>query len=262
MNTSPNHTTRWLATCLAGLILALPLMPALAAQQDDEADADRQPPSAREDSDGHDDSDRDRRRDDDRRDRDRRDDFDLSPEQIDQALELVRMRTPEIADRLQQLREDDPEKFEHVVDRIDWRLHHLLREHRRDPEGFKLRAEEHRLRFQAHRLADRLQDAEGEEAEQLKQELRNTLEQEFQARIAVHEHELTQLQQRIQDLRDEIAHKREQMQQLIDERYQRLLDDPYPGPHHRGPDRDRDQWEREGRDRNRDREDRDRRDDR
>lgn len=82
----------------------------------------------------------------------------MSPEQIERVLATAREIFPEWADRLEQLREQDPEALERAVAGNARRLFALATLRERSPDLYKMKVEELRNQMELRRLADRMQE--------------------------------------------------------------------------------------------------------
>lgn len=156
----------------------------------------------------------------------------LSDEQIALAVELIGSARPELLERLNRLQAQDPEAYRKAVHRVvtEERLHHLLMMREFDPEGFEFRADEWRAGAQALRLARRLREAKEADAATIKQELRAVVEQQFDARLKVREHELAQLEQRLEHLRKRLQASRQNRDRFIEEQFKRMVERPAQNP--------------------------------
>jgi DNA repair exonuclease SbcCD ATPase subunit len=148
----------------------------------------------------------------------------LSEDEVESLLEIVGERQPAAAERLRQLRESDPEQFRHAVRRLvdHERLRPLLMMRRSDPEGFELHGAAMRAKAQAERLRRQLQQAADARADELRQQLRQAAADVVDAEFKVREYELSQLRKRLEELRQDLAHRRQNRQTLIDQYYTRL----------------------------------------
>lgn len=82
----------------------------------------------------------------------------MSPEQIERVLATAREIFPEWADRLEQLREQDPEALERAVAGNARRLFALATLRERSPDLYKMKVEELRSQMELRRLADHMQE--------------------------------------------------------------------------------------------------------
>lgn len=167
-------------------------------------------------------------------------------EQIEQVLDAIDQMQPDAADRLRKLREEDAERFESVISRIGPHALHMAQLREDDPEAFELRQQEHKLGIRAMHLAREARHADDEEKqEQHRKELKQVLEEQFDVRTQLLEHEMAQLEAHLENLRDRLAEQRQQREQFIERRYDMIL---RFSRRHRDRDRDRDRDRRRSRD--------------
>ncbi|HEX2476184.1 MAG TPA: hypothetical protein VHK01_15645 [Lacipirellulaceae bacterium] len=77
---------------------------------------------------------------------------------------------------------------------------------------------------QTQRLIERWKASqETAEREKLEAELRGQLKREFAARLAVHEREIKQLEEKVRQLRERLALRREKQDEIVDHRLQQIL---------------------------------------
>ena len=159
----------------------------------------------------------------------------LDGEDIREVLEVLEEANPQMAHRLEDLREQDEAEFRQAVAEVasSRRIRWLMMQKRFDPKGFKLRANEFRLQHRMDHVKDRLGAAEpnSEEAERLKGDLRALLSEAFEVRQKLREHELERLERRIDHLRSELEEKRRRKEKLLDRRFEEILHDPDDGRH-------------------------------
>ena len=143
--------------------------------------------------------------------------------QIDQIIEVIRAAQPAVADRLAELRRDEPEAFDKIVSQLGSRFRMLVQKKNHDPEGFRLQVEEYRFNLEAMDLTVKMRQLPDAQAKKHEPELRNHVEQYFAARHDLLRHDLAQLEKRITDLRQELAEQRETREQTIQQRLDRVL---------------------------------------
>jgi hypothetical protein len=77
---------------------------------------------------------------------------------------------------------------------------------------------------QTQKLIERWKNSkESDEREKLQTELRGQLKREFAARLAVHEREIKQLEEKVRQLRERLALRREKQDEIVDHRLQQIL---------------------------------------
>lgn len=150
--------------------------------------------------------------------------IELTEEEVEVVLSIIAERQPAMAQRLEEMRGSDPEQFRQSLGRLvrNERLRPLMMMHRNDPEGFDLHAAAMRAKAQAGRLRRQLQQAQPAEATEIQQQLRQAAEEVVDSEFKLREHELTQLQKRLHQLRQELSHRRENRDELVEQYYQRL----------------------------------------
>lgn len=260
------HNNATLGVCL--LMVALFVLLGSTArvhggQQEDQPEAESAPSEATsdDDRDGRD-RDHDHDRDDHRRGGPPRTSFGQPPfqplptplddEQIDHILGLMEDMEPGSSDRLQRLREENPDRFEAIIARIG--PHTLYMDHlrRNDPRAYELRREEHELGMRAMYLAHKVRraDDEAEEAEH-REELHAVLEEQFDVRTQLLEHEMAQLERRLEHIREQIADQKDRRDHVIGRRMEMILsfDRRRGGRDHRGGRDDDDDHDRRDDDR-------------
>ena len=126
----------------------------------------------------------------------------------------------------------DPEQVRQAINKLGPRLRFMVFSKVMDPEGFELKAAEQRLQLQAAEIAQRIKQLSSDpaQAQRLKDDLKPVLEQHYEARVKMMEHELMSLERRLQRLREELANQRTTKDKIIDERMAHLLSDDFDGP--------------------------------
>lgn len=165
----------------------------------------------------------------------------LTAEQREQALAVLRDVNPHVAERMEAaLKSDDSKRAERALARMSGRLLEMHEMKQRDPEAYKLRVADNRAKIETIRLAGQLRRAEAEgkadEAAALETQLREHLEKHFEIRQRLREKELQLLEQRIERMREELKEHRAKKQELIDQSMTRIRQGR--------PDRDRGHGER------------------
>ncbi|MEO1237836.1 MAG: hypothetical protein AAFX76_13700, partial [Planctomycetota bacterium] len=106
----------------------------------------------------------------------------LTDEQVDAALEIVGRLYPELSERLETLREEDPRKLRQTLQRRFPRVRFLVNLQDRDPAMFELRISDLTLERQTRELAERLRAArDGDDRDAVR-----TLRDEIEAKVAEH----------------------------------------------------------------------------
>jgi hypothetical protein len=75
-----------------------------------------------------------------------------------------------------------------------------------------------------HRLVERWKASKQDaEREKVQTELRNVLQREFAARLAVHEREIKELEEKVRHLRERLSLRREKQDEIVEHRLQQIL---------------------------------------
>jgi len=169
-------------------------------------------------------------------------DREIDEDQAQAILEILRARFPGWASRLEALRTSDPAQYRQLLARFLPRMRHYVDERRHDPQRFRLRLDEWRLMGQIIETSRQVRAAENDaERQSASRELRALIEQQFDLRLKVREHELARLEQRLVELREQMAQMRSEKQALIDRQVEAFSSgrgdhDGRGGPRHRhGP---------------------------
>lgn len=151
-----------------------------------------------------------------------------------QAIQLLHKIHPQLADQIAKLNQKNPKKARAVL------LHHyhwvrwLLQLKKHDPQMYKLRVRDIVCVCQSHTLAKqilRLGQANKKQADKhaakkqaaLKAKLRKVLEQEFDVRQTMRQHELSRLQTQIEHIQKQLKSQAKRKNQLIQKRMHQLL---------------------------------------
>ena len=151
----------------------------------------------------------------------------LSDAQIDLILDVLDDMQPEGVTSLRDMREENPDRFESIINRIAPQTLHdaYLREH--DPEAFELRTREHQFALEAMHLGWRARSAEDpEQRESAREELEDVLTSQFEVRMQLVEHEMAQLERRLRMLRGELESQKMQRERFVERRLEHILDGP------------------------------------
>ena len=148
----------------------------------------------------------------------------LSPQQIEQRIEILGQIHPELVERLRQA---PPQRVARMLER---RMPHIerffqMREH--DLEGYELQLNNLKLERQSRRLARKLRSKEvkdsPEQAEKIRNEIRELVTQHFELRQQIKTYELVKLERKIEKLRSEVHQQVEKKGEIINQRFQRLV---------------------------------------
>lgn len=157
----------------------------------------------------------------------------------DEVLAFLREHAPTLAERLGQLREDDPQRAEGMLMRIEPRVSEVLSAQEHDPELGELMARDFTLGIRFIDAARQYMKARatGDSAavEDAKSALRELAGEQVDLRLARREHELKMLVQRIKSMQDEVEQQRNDREKLIDDMVEQVGQGRFRG----GPDGDR-----------------------
>lgn len=151
----------------------------------------------------------------------------ITDQDIDLTMDLLREMAPKQAQRLERLRDDNPRRVRIAVSRLLPRARHWDRERRENPRLFQQRVENARIeRDIAHwrrqwRRADRADDTK--KADHSREQLRLLFAQRFDNRQRIQQAELAQFEQRLDQLRRRIEKKERNRDQLIESQLEQLL---------------------------------------
>jgi len=149
---------------------------------------------------------------------------DLTDQQIGEILTFVREKMPWRYERLRALQESSPDLFRRTCRRLRFEIDQLRRLEKGDPEAYQAAMEEHRLRTRAADLAARARQAGStEERNRRVAELRGVLERLFDAERKAREAQVRQLEQRIHQLRQQLAERAEHRDRITEQLLERLL---------------------------------------
>lgn len=167
----------------------------------------------------------------------------LSPEEVEIAVEIVELLNPDspIAQRIRKQYDEDPEQVSDRIQSAFPRIRFFIQMRRQDPDLFELRVQDLRLSAETSRVARLYHEAaEVEEPSEertaaLQEELQAVVEEHFEVRQQIREHELGRLEARLMRLRDELDARSEIRESLIADRVEELTSEDYTesdGPPH------------------------------
>lgn len=151
----------------------------------------------------------------------------LSPEEVEQAFELVERISPELVEGMRKRYETEPRKVEEAILKQFPRFKRFLNMRRWDPKRFDLQVEEMRLAHKTSQLAAAYQKAQADgsepQAESLHEQLRTCVTDLVGVRDAIREHELKRLENRLARLKSELEERTGQREQLVTDYMDKLL---------------------------------------
>lgn len=152
----------------------------------------------------------------------------LSPELIEQCLEVARDVDPALADRLETIRREQPAgDFARAI-RDARHLVRLARLKAEDPQLYDTKVKELRLDAQVDRLLEELAAARGtsdETAAELEARLQGLVKQQVAFSFVARGMYLRRLSDQMKALRDQLDHDLGHFQQAVDRRMKHLLDE-------------------------------------
>jgi len=148
----------------------------------------------------------------------------LTDEQVEEILAFVKEKMPRRYERLNKLRERHPALFRRMCRRLRFEIGQLRRLKKDDPEAYRAAIEKHRLRGRVADLADRARRAgSSEERQRLAAELRDALGRLFEAERKARQAQVRELEERLHQLRKQLAERAEHRDRIIDRLLERLL---------------------------------------
>ena len=198
-------------TLLMSILLAGPSVAQSVAQRDGESPSQR--PEARQRDDRNP-----------PRDRQGRDRWELTQEQMPQAIAIVERLKPELAEQLRQAAEESPRQAAALIRDQFPRLYELLRIQREDPDRFELHVQSiivMRQMFSLMREYRQAKEQDNQEAvAQLRTQLRTHIEQMYDIRMRQHDLEIQQLEAQLAERRqrreDAMANREEHINEILE----------------------------------------------
>ncbi len=163
--------------------------------------------------------------------RDGRGPRELSQEQINAALEILREQNPELARRMSEALEQRPELAQRLIANHWPRLERLIELKKNNPKLFRLTMDEFRLQRQLFDSARKLrQTKEAGEKDGLRQQMREQVGKLFDLRMKIKEAEVDALEKRLTEMRDQIKQARGERENRIAEQLKDLEEGKPPMP--------------------------------
>jgi len=167
----------------------------------------------------------------------------IDPASRDRVFQALKARAPRAFERVQSLREQSPEQSDRLLMRLAPRIRQIEEVQREDPELATLMIVELQANLELTVAARDLRalmqrdDVSDEQIAKAREHLREAMRRSFDAHLAIKEHELRRLEERIGSLRREIDRRQSMRDDYIDRQVQRILspeggavDLPRPGP--------------------------------
>ncbi len=150
----------------------------------------------------------------------------LDDQDLDAAQSIIAQVYPELAERLAQLRADDPRQFKQTLERRFPRVRFLVELQKRDPAMFELRMADIRLDRQTDLLAQQLRDAREADDKVRYKELRDQIEakvaEHFDIRQAIRAMEIEHLKLKLEELEERLDERDDDRKDLIEQRVEEL----------------------------------------
>ena len=157
----------------------------------------------------------------------------LTDQQIEQGMAVLRETESPFLEKMQQMRESDPEQFRKSLGRFWPMLDYMVRTKTSDPDHYKLMVDDQKFNHRSWALAKQHRDATKEKktevAEKALADLRKVAEEHFEVRQKLRERELTELEKRLVELRKRLVERKEKRQEMIDDQIKRLTTQQRPG---------------------------------
>lgn len=156
----------------------------------------------------------------------------MSEQKVRESIEVLRLIDPEKAEKLEKHIGNNPERIGHAL-RDDFpHLSRFMAMRRYDPEGFDLRIKDLRLTRQSQLSARRFYEANeaGDDALAAAElaVLEGLVAEHFDVRQQIREHDLAQLEQKIQELRDQLQDRADNRDALIAQRIEEFIEHDKP----------------------------------
>lgn len=144
---------------------------------------------------------------------------------LEELMKFAREHFPEKAERLEQLRREDPAMFRMFSRRILPRLARLKEAYDRDPNGIgKFLIQDHRFQEEIDRLARDYRDQRDEAGRrELAQKIKDLLRQQWDVRMQRRHLELAEIEKRLAEQRKQLEDRQAHQQEMIERQFQRVV---------------------------------------
>ena len=146
---------------------------------------------------------------------------DASPEDMEKVLDVLRDYDPEMAERIERVKDRNPEEAMRMMRRAAPTLRRIMYLKQTDAEGYELQIRDMRLGVESERIAKEIRRNE-READELTGRLRKVVEEQFEARQQLREHQLHKMEQKLEQLRQQIKQRAESRDKMIDQQVAQL----------------------------------------
>jgi len=148
----------------------------------------------------------------------------LDPEQTEKVLDFLRQFHPELFAEAQELREQNPPEFMRLIDRMAREMQELAELRRRDPRRFELTRQDRQLERESLELAEQIRDAaDPDEAAELRQRLREVLQQAFDVRMELRRLEAEEIRRKLERLEKILDARAAAKDKIVERRLRQLL---------------------------------------
>ncbi len=156
----------------------------------------------------------------------------LTEKQAKELLATLKTERPEFYQRLLELQKKDPQAYRRLLGRT-WRWFQKAKNLPEDiRKAAKDREEARRLRYRVMRDIRK-----AGATKELKDKLRQAIADEFKAEQILREHKLAELEKQIKEIREDLKNRREQHDELVAGRLERLLKEAQAPPRPKRPRR-------------------------
>ncbi|MBI1336625.1 MAG: hypothetical protein GC164_06655 [Phycisphaera sp.] len=157
------------------------------------------------------------------------DDGPVTPQQLNQRLEVLREIHPQLAKQLEALREKNPERVAQML-RQHWpRLQEIVDTRESDPEFFNLRVSDIRLTRERMDLIGQFRKATRSSnittLNVLRDQLLANIQEHFEVRQEMRRKELEQLESRVTELKQKLDDREKQRDQIINDYFNSITTD-------------------------------------
>ena len=150
----------------------------------------------------------------------------LTTEERQSLIEIIRMIHQEKAEQLEKFAADHGDRVNAILRRFWHPLRPLLELKKHDQEMFELKVNDMRLNREAGELAHQFRQAhqrgDEQESQDLRDQVTDRLDEQFEVRQKIRERELDQLEKRLDGMRTLVEQRQSSRQELIDEQFARL----------------------------------------
>lgn len=146
----------------------------------------------------------------------------LSPEQIEEIMNVLRENFPTMYERLDKVRQDRPEDFERTLHRFAPFAMQVLHA---DPQMKRLLVQDWKMEQEIRDLERSYRSADdGTTKQKIKQQLKKTLDRQFDVRLEKHRLMIEGLERRLKESRETLAQRTARKQELVDRRLSELTE--------------------------------------